>query len=475
MPKNLILLSIPGLREKDVLVMPRLRELTAGGAIADLTPSFPAVTCCVQANMTTGCLPREHGVVANGFYWRDRRQVEMWTSPADCIQRPQLWDVLAGGKGTVPFSPGENRDSPQPSVPRPHPDPLPKGEGTMFRSAVWFPLHSKGCRADYVCTPAPIHNPDGTESLWCYTRPPELYGTLRDRLGHFPLQNFWGPLAGIPASRWIADSAALAAEQWQPDFFYIYLPHLDYAAQRNGPESVEADAAVAELDEVIGRLADRMGEAYGEAPLWLVAGEYAITPVEHVAYPNRVLRQAGLLAVRDEAGGEELDLEASRAWALVDHQFSHVFVSGGDRRLAQRVAEVFRGQPGIVEVLLGDQLARYGLDHPRSGEVILISQPRSWQAYYWWLSDDRAPAWARTVDIHRKPGYDPVELCFDPVSRGIPLDAGRIKGSHGAPAVQREQRSVLLASDPTLLPGVLVADTDVFGVVLRHFGLGIGG
>ena len=459
MAKKLILLSVPGLREKDVAVMPKLRELTAGGEIADLVPSFPCVTCCVQANMTTGCLPAQHGVVANGFYWRDRRQVEMWTSPSDCIERPQIWEMLSAGggikevaKGTVPFSLRENRDSP-------------------LRSAVWFPLHSKGCRADYVCTPAPIHNPDGSESLWCYTRPPELYGTLRDGLGHFPLQNFWGPLAGIQSSRWIADSAVLAARQWRPDFFYIYLPHLDYAAQRSGPDSVEADIAVADLDELIGQLTGGLREAYAEELLWLVAGEYAITPVDHVAYPNRVLRQAGLLEVRQEADGEHLDLEASRAWALVDHQFSHVFVADGDRALAARVAGLFRHEPGIAEVLLGDQLVRYGLDHPRSGEVVLISQPRSWQAYAWWLADDRAPALARTVDIHRKPGYDPLELCFDPATKGISLDARRIKGSHGAPARDRGQHSVLVASEPIYLPGVAVADTDVFGVVGRHFGL----
>ena len=341
-----------------------------------------------------------------------------------------------------------------------------------LRSAVWFPLHSKGCQADYVCTPAPIHNPDGTESLWCYTRPAELYGTLRDRLGHFPLQHFWGPMANVQSSRWIADSAVFAAEQWRPDFFYIYLPHLDYAAQRNGPDSVEADAAVAELDQVIGQLAGRMGEAYGEDLFWLVAGEYAITPVDHVAYPNRVLRQAGLLTVRQEADGEHLDLAASRAWALVDHQFSHVFISDngdGDRNLVARVADIFRGQPGIAEVLVGDDLVRYGLNHPRSGEVVLISEPRSWQAYYWWLSDDRAPALARTVDIHRKPGYDPLELYFDAATKGIPLDAGRIKGSHGAPAVDAgpaERDSGLGAG---LFSRAVVADTDVFGVVLAAF------
>ena len=440
MPKPLILLSIPALREKDVAVMPRLRNLTAGGEIADLTPGFPCVTCPVQAAMTTGRRPAEHGIVANGIYWREKRQVEMWTAPNDCIGQPQIWDLLGH-------------------------------HGRGLSSAVWFPLHSRGCEADYVCTPAPIHNPDGSESLWCYTRPTELYGTLRDELGHFPLVNYWGPLASIQSSRWIADSAVLAARQWQPDFFYIYLPALDYAAQRSGPESAAADQAVADLDEVIGKLAAGMAEAYDDELLWLVAGEYAITPVDHASYPNRVLREAGLLAVREEPDGEHLDLERSQAFAMVDHQFSHVFVADGDQQLAARVADLFRGRPGIAEVLVGTQRGRYSLEHPRSGEVILISAPRSWQAYYWWPSDDRAPQFARTVDIHRKPGYDPVELYFDPATKSIPLEPARIKGSHGAPVADRSQRSVLLSSEPGLFPGPSVEDIDVFGVVLKHFGL----
>jgi hypothetical protein len=441
MSKPVILLSIPALREKDVATMRHLRSLVAGGEIAELAPSFPCVTCPVQANMTTGRLPAEHGIVANGFYWREKHQVEMWTGANDCVGQPQIWDLLSH-------------------------------HGRGLTSAVWFPLHSKGCEADYVCTPAPIHNPDSSESLWCYTRPMEFYGTLRDRLGHFPLMNYWGPMAGRPATAWIADSALIAAEQWQPDFFYIYLPLLDYAAQRTGPESVAADTAVAELDDIIGRLAAGMKDAYdGEDLLWLIAGEYAITPVDHVTYPNRMLRQAGLLAVREEADGECIDFEQSKAFALADHQFSHVFVADGDQQLAARVADVFRGRPGIAEVLVGTQRGRFGLEHPRSGDVIVISSPRSWQAYYWWLDDDRAPPFARTVDIHRKPGYDPVELFFDPATKGIPLDATRVKGSHGAPAAGGFQRSVLLASDPTLFPGPVVKDVDVFSIVLKHFRL----
>ena len=440
MSKPTILLSIPGLRRNDVAEMPQLQKLTARGEIAELIPSFPCVTCPVQAAMTTGKLPAEHGVVANGFYWRDRGRVEMWTSPNDCIERPQIWDLLC-------HRPGE------PS------------------SAVWFPLHSKGCEADYVCTPAQIHNPDGSESLWCYTRPTELYGELRDAIGHFPLKHFWGPMANVLSSAWIAASAVQAAMRWRPDFFYIYLPHLDYAAQRSGPESDPAVAARAELDDVIGRLGDAFAEAYDGDALWLVAGEYAITPVDHVTYPNRVLREAGLLGVREEDDGERLDPAASRAWAMVDHQFAHVFVADADPQIAAQVADLFRNRPGIAEVLTADQLSRYALDHGRSGEVVLISAPNSWQAYYWWLDDDRAPAFARTVDIHRKPGYDPVELHLDMATRSIPLDATLVAGSHGAPAVDPSQRSVVLSSEPVVFPGPTVADVDVFGVVMRQFGV----
>ncbi|MGQ9575844.1 MAG: alkaline phosphatase family protein [Thermoguttaceae bacterium] len=439
MAEYLVFLSVPGLREKDVAAMPHLRELMAGGEIAELVPSFPCVTCPVQANMTTGRYPDAHGVVANGFYWRERHEVQMWTAPNECIEKPQIWDLLSH-------------------------------HGLGLSSAVWFPLHAKGCEADYVCTPAPIHNPDGSESLWCYTRPVELYGTLRDRLGHFPLVHFWGPMANVKSTAWILQSAVYAAQTWRPNFFYIYVPHLDYDAQRYGPDSPQAQWAVGDLDRLLGRITRELRDAYGEEPLWIVAGEYAIVPVDHVVYPNRLLREAGLLAVREQPDGEHLDLQASKAWALVDHQFSHVFVADGDEGTIARVAGLFRSQPGIAEVLVGDQRGRYHLDHPRSGEVILVSTPDSWQAYYWWFAEERAPTFARRVDIHRKPGYDPLELHFDVATKSIPLDPGLIKGSHGAPAVDPSQRSVIVSSVPGVLPGPIVEDVEVFNCVLRQFG-----
>ncbi len=440
MPDRVVLLSIPGLRKQDLASMRRLAALADAGDETGLVPSFPAVTCPVQANMTTGKTPRQHGVIANGFYWRDKHEVEMWTAWNECITQPQIWDIL-------------------------------HEHDPAITSAVWFPLHSKGCGADYVCTPAPIHNPDGSESLWCYTKPAEMYGTLRDKLGHFPLQHFWGPLSNIKSTGWICDSAIWAAQQHHPDFLYIYLPHLDYAAQKFGPNSEQATKALGELDEVLGRLIDGVNGAYGErSPLWIVASEYAIVPVDHVEYPNRLLREAKLLSVmNDDDGREQLDFAGSRAWALVDHQFAHVFVqSSAD---VEAVAMLFRGRRGISEVLVGKDRAAYELDHERAGEVVLISQPNSWQAYYWWFDDERAPKYARTVDIHRKPGYDPVEMHLDMATRSIPLDATLVKGSHGAPAHDDAQRGIIIASEKGVLTGPALADTDVCELVLRQFGI----
>lgn len=441
MSDHVILLSVPGLRRQDLAHMPNLSRLTEQGDKASLAASFPAVTWSVETNMLTGRLADEHGVIGNGFYWRDTHEVEMWTAWNDKILRPQIWDTL-------------HQHNPK------------------LTSAVWFPMLSKGSGADYICMPKPVHNPDGSESLWCYTRPVELYGTLRDTFGHFPLKHFWGPLANILSTKWIAETAALAMRDFQPNFFFIYLPHLDYAAQKTGPDSPQALAAVKELDEVLGKLFEEGNAAFGgKQPLWLIASEYVITPVDHVTYPNRTLREAGLLTVKDDGEGELIDFASTPAWALVDHQFSHVFVKDADPATIDKVAKLFRSQPVIAEVLVGDERAKYGINHERSGEIILVSTPNSWQAYYYWLDDAKAPKFARTVDIHRKPGYDPVELHFDFATKSIPLDATLVKGSHGAPVTTEEQRGVLLASQRGVFVEQPMADTDVADLVLRQFGI----
>ncbi len=416
--------------------MPHLQSLIQGGGNQRLTTSFPAVTWPAQATMLTGKLPREHGVIANGFFWRDQQEVEMWTAWNEKIEAPQIWDLL-------------HEISPE------------------LKSLAWFPMLSKGCGADYICMPKPVHNPDGSESLWCYTQPQSYYGDLLESIGHFPLQHFWGPLSNIKSSQWIMESAVKAIHDFRPHFSYIYIPHLDYAAQKSGPDSPAALESVTQLDEALGQMVQGVEAALGsENVVWIVTSEYTITEVDHVIYPNRELRKAGLLEVHVQDDGEHLDLD-SPAWALADHQFSHIFVKDRCEQTIQKIRELFSGQAGIAEVLTGNERDRYAMDHQRSGDVILISTSNSWQAYYWWLDDSHAPAFASTVDIHRKPGFDPVELHFDMATKSIPLDATLIKGSHGAPVSDDSQMGIIVSNCSEILGGHDWLDTQLCEHLVR--------
>lgn len=438
MSQHIVLISMPGLRSQDLDLMPNLKGLADRGDSRPLVPSFPAVTCPVQATLTTGVTPDKHGITANGFFWRDKGHVELWTAWNEIFEAPQVWDIL------------HEKDS-------------------SITSAVWFPLHIKGCGGDYICTFAPIHNPDGSESLWCYTKPTELYGELRDTFGHFPLKHFWGPLANIKSSDWIIDSGIHGARKFQPNFSYVYLPHLDYAAQKFGPDSPQAIEAVKEIDAALERMIAGYEEALGEVT-WLVASEYVITEVDGVIYPNRQLREAGFLTLdTDDDGKEVLNPSASTAWALADHQLAHVYVQ--NEAAIHGVAELFRNDPNIEKVLVGAERGEYNLDHPRSGEVVLISKPDKWFAYYWWLDDANAPAFAHTVDIHRKPGYDPVEMFFNMETKSTPLDATLVKGSHGYPADDPSRQGVIVSSKASLMADKdSVSDTDVTPLILGEFG-----
>jgi predicted AlkP superfamily pyrophosphatase or phosphodiesterase len=393
--------------------MPRLLDVTRKGLSVPLQPSFPAITCPVQSNLTTGVGPETHGVVANGFYWRDKGQVEMWTAWNEVVQAPQIWETL------------KNRDA-------------------SLTSAVWFPPLSKGARADLICTPAPVHNHDGSDSLWCYTKPAELYGALRDSLGHFPLTNDSGPNARLKSTAWIVDSFIQSAYSLHPRFSYVYLPHLDDAAQKFGPDSSEAQNAVAELDMAIGALIDGFKAARIKDVVWLVASEYCITPVSSVGYPNRLLREAGFLTPVSREGREDLVPRETPVFAMVDHQIAHVFVR--DAADVARVARLFKADPTVSQVLAGDERSKVGLNHPRSGEVILIAKPDAWFAYYWWEADAQAPPFATTLDLHRKPGVDPVEL-FAGADGKTPLDATLVKGSHGSLESEASRDGVLVSSD----------------------------
>lgn len=444
MTSHLIFLSVPGLRLADIdrVNTPMLYGWANRGAMAEVTPTFPCVTSCIQAAMFTGRPPAEHGIIANGFYHRERRQVEMWTGWNGLVQAPQLWDLLHVNKMT---------------------------------SAVWHAQNIKGASADFIITPAPFHEPDGTTKLWCYSKPDGLYQQTLDEFGHFPLQHYWGPLANIESTRWILRGAAWLNEKHAPNFHWIYIPHLDYALQKHGPNSPQAKIALAELDHELACFAERIeASRIGKGAVFLAAGEYAMTDVTGVIFPNRLLRRTGLLQFAECDGWEGLNFSDSQAFAMVDHQFAHVFLKHqGDDATKQQVVDLFRDVPGIAGVFAGDQRAEIGMKHPRSGEVVLVCDDAHWLAYYWWLDGTKAPPFAGTMDIHNKPGYDPVELFFDPKTRGIPLDASLVKGSHGVPATSSQHRTAVICSTPTpaLHARHPIRDTDIFDLIQHVFPL----
>jgi len=447
---HVLVLSVPGLRRADLVRMPALADLATKGQCLPLAPGFPAVTCAVQATLTTGAAPAAHGIVANGLFDRAARHLEMWISPDAVHRAPRLWDVV-------------------------------KCERPEVRTAAWFLLQSKHATADLVCLPAPRHNPDGTETMWCHTNPEPLYARLRESLGEFPLHKFWGPAAGIESSRWIARSFVEAARPAPPHLSFVYLPHLDYAAQSSGPDGPRAHAACGELDAEIATLVKDFGDLVGVEDLTvLVVGEYAIRPVSRAVFPNRLLREAGLLAVRDAGDGEILDLAESTAWALADHQVCHIFLRDGhDAAVRDGVAALFRGTAGVGRVLAGPDLVAAGLASApeqdgtsRCGDVVLEATLDAWFAYPYWLDDARAPAFARTIDIHRKPGYDPLELHLNRTALpriAIPLDTSLVRGSHGAVDPAAPHETVFIASRPDVAAAPTLAAHEIAGLVRRMF------
>jgi len=324
-----------------------------------------------------------------------------------------------------------------------------------------------GASTDWTVTPRPAYPADGRKIPDFYARPPALHGRLRAALGEFPLFRFWGPGADIVSTEWIAAAAALVMREERPDLALCYLPHLDYALQKSGPEHPSIPAEAAAVDRAAAPLLD-LAREQGRAVL--VVSEYGICAVSGAVHPNRALREAGLLEVHANATGEHLDPLASRAFAVCDHQVAHVYAS--DEASRRKAEEVLGALPGVDRVLGGAGRTAAGLDHPRAGDLVLLAKPDRWFAYYHWLDDAAAPDYARTVDIHRKPGYDPVELFLDPAKPlvkarlaakvaarkagfrnlldFIPLDASLVKGSHGLLPARPEEGPIVIGSDASL-------------------------
>jgi predicted AlkP superfamily pyrophosphatase or phosphodiesterase len=449
-----VVLNVVGMTPALMAHAPALTALAKAGGMRPLATVTPAVTTTVQSTLLTGLLPRDHGIVGNGWYFRDLSEVWFWRQSNHLVSGEKVWE--AGRKRDPAF--------------------------TCAKLFWWYNMYST---ADIAVTPRPMYPADGRKLPDIHTHPPELRDQLQATLGQFPLFRFWGPAADITSSRWIADSALHTLEHHRPTLTLVYLPHLDYNLQRLGPAHPDIAKDVAEVDALCGRIIDK---ARGLGARVVVLSEYGITPVARPVHINRALRQAGWLRVREELGREQLDAGASLAFAVADHQIAHVYVAQPD--LVPAVAECLRALPGVERVLDGDGKREYGLDHPRSGELVAISRADSWFTYYHFLDDARAPDYARTVDIHRKPGYDPVELFLDPglaapklrialrlaqKSLGmrylmdvISLDATLVKGSHGRVTDLESDGPLFITSAPELLTGDAVPATGVKQLLLDH-------
>ena len=334
----------------------------------------------------------------------------------------------------------------------------------------------------------PCIRADGRKIPDHYTWPPELHDELDAKLGQFPLFRFWGPMADIVSSEWIARSTLHIMETRDPTLTLTYLPHLDYNLQRLGPDLDHPDIKkdLQQVDALCGELIDAAQHQGREV---IVVSEYGITNVTDAIAINRTLREAGLIRVRVEMGREQLDAGASDAFALADHQIAHVYVK--DRRRIKEIKDLILNIPGVESVLDREEQKTIGLDHDRSGELVAISEADKWFSYYYWLDDARAPDYARTVDIHRKPGYDPVELFLDPelsfpkltvagklAKRKLGFrnlldvislkDTKQVRGSHGRITDNPEHGPLVISSRADLLPEGAVEATDFKALTLRH-------
>jgi predicted AlkP superfamily pyrophosphatase or phosphodiesterase len=433
---------------------PRLKAFAEAGAVATIGSVLPAVTTSVQSTYLTGTWPAQHGAVANGWYFRDECEIKFWKQSNKLVSGPKVWDMAREADPAF----------------------------TCANICWWYAMYSS---ADYTVTPRPMYPASGLKLPDCWAHPAQLRDELQGALGTFPLFSFWGPRTSIVATQWIADAAIHVDRKFNPTLTLVYLPHLDYVLQRVGPDPVKAAKDLGELDAVCGQLIDHF-ESRGARVI--VLSEYGISRVSRPVHLNRILRQNGLLCVREEVGRELLDAGESRAFAVADHQVAHVYVH--EERDREAVRRLLESTPGVWRVLDDAGKRQFHLDHPRSGEFVAIADPDAWFTYYYWLDDARMPDFARTVDIHRKPGYDPVELFIDPQLRlvgpkvaltllkkklgfrylmqVIPTDATLVQGSHGRPAGSAGEAPVLITRQRHLVKDSPIEPVQVCGVILEH-------
>jgi predicted AlkP superfamily pyrophosphatase or phosphodiesterase len=435
---------------------PNIKAYAERSAARVIRPAFPAVTCTAQSNYLTGAEPDAHGIVGNGWYDRESAEHRFWKQSNHIVQQPKIWDAL-------------------------------KQQDPSFTCAKLFWWYNMYASVDYSITPRPMYPADGKKVFDVYTQPMDLREAIKQDLGEFPFPYFWGPMAGIQSSEWIAQSAEWMEAQHAPTLNLIYLPHLDYNLQRLGPNDPAINKDLKAIDAVVGRLIDYFEKREVQVVL---LSEYGITEVNNPVHLNRIFRKQGWIQIKDELGLEQIDCGASQAFAIADHQVAHIYIN--DASIKDAVKQVLSTVDGVETVLDAAEKKAQGIDHERAGDLIAVADKDSWFTYYYWEDDAVAPDFARCVDIHRKIGYDPVELFIDPKIKFpklrianrllqkklgmrmlldvIPLDAELVKGSHGRTPVDKEDWPVYIGPG-TKEEGKDLKSTDVYAELMRCINL----
>ncbi len=433
---------------------PFLTRWSGSAKTAAINTLLPAVTCSVQATYLTGKYPEEHGIVGNGWYYKDECEIKFWKQSNKLVEAPKIWETA------------KKKDP----------------KFTCSNMFWWYNMYSS---ADYSVTPRPQYLADGRKMPDAYSYPADLRDILQSKLGTFPLFDFWGPRTSIKSSKWIADASMLVDAMHDPTLTLIYLPHLDYNLQRFGPNDVRIKKDLREIDAVCEELI-RYYETMGAEVI--VLSEYGITEVSRPVALNRILREKGYLAIREERGLELLDAGASKAFAVADHQVAHIYLN--DKSILEEVKKLLSAVPGVEMVLNEEGLKQHKLNHSRAGDLVVVADKKSWFSYYYWLDDAKAPDFARIVDIHKKPGYDPAEMLVDPKIKFatlkvlfkllkkklgfrmlmdlIPIDDTLIKGSHGRNPESNSDKAVFITKNSKLLNSEVIEPVDVHDLIMAH-------
>lgn len=406
---------------------PFLKEYAAKHGLQTINPVLPAVTTSVQSTYITGQWPSQHGIVGNGWYDKIDSEIKFWKQSNKLVLAEKIWERA-------------KKEDP---------------DFTCSKMFWWYNMYSG---ADYSVTPRPNYLADGRKMPDCYSHPAELRDELQNEFGQFPLFKFWGPGADITSTKWIADASLYTDKKYDPTLTLIYLPHLDYCLQQSGDDLSKIGKHLTEIDTIVKDLVTYYESKNANI---ILLSEYGITPVTTPIHINRILRKENLLGIRVERGLELLDAGASRAFAVSDHQIAHIYLN--DFTLLEQVRSLVKNIPGVALVLDKEQQKEYHINHERSGDLVLMAAPDHWFTYYFWLDDAVAPDYARVVDIHKKPGYDPVELFMTSKARAgykllrkklalryvmdvIPLDATLVKGSHGSLNADKKYHPVFISN-----------------------------